>query len=89
MHINRVLEYLRNNGQQLDTEIAAGMGISLSKVRLSLSSLLVLGEISSCNVTRFNDSKSVEGMLCRVAGTAPQPTPGRKVSSRLETEAEI
>jgi hypothetical protein len=47
-------------------------------VRDHLSDLSARGEISRCNVTRFNDGKPVEGMLCRVAGSIPPATPGRK-----------
>jgi len=78
MHTTPVLDYLKKHGQQLDSEIAAATGIPLSKVRISLSDLSARGEISRCSVTRFNDGKPVEGMLCRVAGFIPPSAPGRK-----------
>jgi DNA-binding IclR family transcriptional regulator len=78
MYANPILEYLKKNGQQLDLEIAAATGIPLTKVRTSLSALSAQGEISRCSVTRFSDGKAVEGMLCRIAGTIPPKTPGRK-----------
>jgi hypothetical protein len=78
MYATPILQYLKENGQQLDVEIAAATGISLPKVRLSLSDLSARGEISRCSVTRFNDGKVIEGMLCRIAGTIPPKTPGRK-----------
>lgn len=78
MHSSPILQYLKKHGQRLDSEIAAGTGIPLPKVRDSLSDLSARGEISRCNVTRFNDGKPVEGMLCRVAGSIPPATPGRK-----------
>ena len=81
MYATPILEHLRKNGQQLDLEIAAATGIPLPKVRTSLSVLSALGEISRCNVTRFNDGKAIEGMLCRIAGTVPPKTPGRKPGS--------
>lgn len=81
MHATPILQYLKKNGQQLDLDIAAATGIPLPKVRLSLSALSAQGEISRCNVIRFNDGKAVEGMLCRIAGTIPPKTPGRKPSS--------
>lgn len=81
MHATPILQYLRKNGQQLDLDIAAATGIPLPKVRLSLSALSALGEISRCNVTKFNGGKPIEGMLCRIAGTIPPKTPGRKPSS--------
>ncbi|TSA15437.1 MAG: ArsR family transcriptional regulator [Betaproteobacteria bacterium] len=81
MHASSILQYLKKNGQQLDQEIAVGTGIPLPKVRLSLSDLSARGEISRCNVTRFNDGKAIEGMLCRIAGTIPPKAPGRKPGS--------
>lgn len=82
MDTNPILQYLKKHGQQLDSEIAAGTGISLPKVRISLSDLSARGEISRCRVTRFPDGKPVEGMLCRVAGFLPPTTPGRKPGAK-------
>ena len=81
MYATPILDYLKKNGQQLDLEIAAGTGISLPKVRTSLSALSARGEISRCSVTRFTDGKAIEGMLCRIAGTIPPKAPGRKPGS--------
>ena len=83
MHTTPILQYLKKHGQHLDSEIAASMGISLQNVRISLSELSSRGEISQCNVTRFNDGKPVEGILCRVAGSIPPSTPGRKPGSKV------
>ena len=81
MHSASILQYLKKNGQQLDLEIAAATGIPLPKVRNSLSDLSARGEISRCRVTKFSDGKAIEGMLCRIAGTIPPKTPGRKPGS--------
>ncbi len=78
MHSASILQYLKKHGQQLDSEIAAATRISLTDVRLSLSDLSTRGEISRCSVTRFDEGKPIERMLCRVAGTIPATTPGRK-----------
>ncbi len=78
MHAAPILQYLKTHGQRLDLEIADATGIPLPKVRLSLSDLSARGEISRCSVTRFNDGNPVEGMLCRIAGSIPPATPGRK-----------
>jgi len=78
MTTTTILQYLKKHGQLLDSEIAAATGIPLSKVRFSLADLSARGEISRCNVTRFNDGKPVEGLLCRIAGFIPPPAPGRK-----------
>jgi len=78
MYATPILQYLKKHGQRLDLEIATATGIPLPTVRLSLSDLSARGEISRCSVTRFNDGKAIEGMLCRIAGTIPPKTPGRK-----------
>ncbi len=78
MHATPILQYLKKHGQLVDWEIAAAMDIPLPKVRASLTELSEKGEISRCSVTRYNDGKPVEGMLCRAAGTIPPKAPGRK-----------
>lgn len=78
MQDSPILQYLKKNGQRMDLEIAQATGIPLSKVRLSLTDLSARGEISRCSVTRYTDGKMVEGMLCRIAGSIPPKTPGRK-----------
>jgi len=79
MHTTVILQYLKKHGQVIDSEIAEATGISLPDVRTALSELSARGEISRCNVTRFNnDGEPVEGMLCRIAGTIPPKAPGRK-----------
>jgi hypothetical protein len=82
MHSTPILQHLKKHGQQLDSEIAAATGIPLPKVRSSLSDLSARGEISKCNVTRFNDGTAVEGILCRVAGFIPPSAPGRKPGAK-------
>jgi hypothetical protein len=81
MYATPILQHLKKNGQQLDMEIAVATGIPLTKVRTSLSDLSARGEISSCSVTRYSDGKAIAGMLCRIAGTIPPKTPGRKPGS--------
>jgi len=81
MYDTPILQHLKKAGQQLDSEIAAATGIPLPKVRLSLSDLSARGEISRCNVTHFPNGKPVQGVLCRIAGTIPPKTPGRKPGS--------
>ena len=76
--MNEIMQYLKKNGQRLDSEIAAATGMSLAKVRDLLTDLSAQGEISRCSVTQINQGKKVEGMLCRVAGYIPPKSPGRK-----------
>lgn len=82
MHTAPILQYLKKHGQKLDAEIAAATGIPLPKVRVSLSDLSARGEISRCSVTRFNDGKAIEGMLCRVSGFIPPSAPGPKPGAK-------
>ena len=81
MHDAAILQYLKQHGQKTDYEIAAAMKIPLAEFRAALSSLSARGEISSCNVTRFNNGTPVEGILCRISGTTPPKAPGRKPSA--------
>jgi hypothetical protein len=78
MNTAPILQYLKKHGQHLDSEIALATGIPLQKVRASISALTSSGEISQCSVTRFNDGKPVQGILCRIAGSIPPASPGRK-----------
>jgi hypothetical protein len=80
MHTAPILQHLKKHGQLLDLEIAAATGIPLPKVRTSLSDLSARGEISRCSVTRFDNGKPVEAILCRISGYVPKPAPGRKPS---------
>jgi len=82
VHSAPILQYLHKHGQRMDTEIAEATGIPLLKVRTSLSDMSERGEISRCSVTRFNDGKPVEGILCRIAGSIPPSTPGRKPGAK-------
>ena len=83
MHAAPILQYLKKNGQRMDLEIAEATGIPLAKVRVSLSDLSARGEISRCSVTRYTEGKPIEGMLCRIAGSIPPKTPGRKPGEKV------
>jgi DNA-binding Lrp family transcriptional regulator len=76
--MHKIMQYLKKNGQRLDSEIATATGLPLAKVRNLLTDLSAQGEISKCSVVRFNDGKKIEGMLCRVSGYIPPKAPGRK-----------
>lgn len=73
-----ILQHLKKHGQLLDLEIAAATGIPLAKVRSSLADLSDRGEISKCSVTRYNNGRPVEAVLCRISGYVPPASPGRK-----------
>ena len=74
--------YLKNRGEQLDTEIAAATRIPLEDVRLQLSELSKRGDVIVCHSIRFDKGKKIEGMLCRVAGFIPTASPGRKPKAK-------
>lgn len=73
-----IMKYLRKYGQRLDSEIAQGIDMPLSKVQQAIIELAAQGEITTCRVTRFVGDQKVEGVLCRAAGFIPPKSPGRK-----------
>lgn len=81
-----ILQYLKQNGERLDSEIAAATGMPLASVRRAVSSLSAKGDVIVCKSIRYKDGKEVEGILCRVSGYIPPPTPGRKSKAQLESK---
>jgi len=80
--MQKIHKFLKDRGEQLDTEIAAATRIPLEDVRLYLSELSKRGDIIACHSTRFIKGQKVEGMLCRIAGYIPTASPGRKSKAR-------
>ncbi len=76
-----ILQYLKLNGERLDSEIATATGISLAKVRLSVSELSAKGDVIVCRSIRFKEGKPIEAILCRVSGYIPPAAPGRKAKA--------
>jgi len=76
--LQEILKYLKDRGEQLDSEIATAVGMPLESVRRHVSALSARGEVMTCQSIRFNDGKRVEGLLCRIAGYIPPAAPGRK-----------
>ena len=76
--MTKILQHLKKNGEQFDTEIAVATGISLATVRSLLAELTAKHEVVTCHTTRFVKGKKVVGMSCRVAGYTPPAAPGRK-----------
>jgi DNA-binding Lrp family transcriptional regulator len=79
-----ILKYLKNRGEQLDTEIAAATGLSLENVRQRVTKLSAAGEVMVCRSIRFDNGKQKEQMLCRIAGYIPPAAPGRKPKSHAK-----
>lgn len=85
--MQEILKYLKDRGEQLDSEIATATGISLENVRRHVAALSARGEVMLCQSTRFNNGKKVEGLLCRIAGYIPPAAPGRKSKAQLKALA--
>jgi DeoR/GlpR family transcriptional regulator of sugar metabolism len=82
--MKEILQYLKVNGERLDTEIAQATGVTLAKVRVQLAELAAKGEIMVCHSIKFEKGKKIEGISCRVAGFIPPAAPGRKSKSQLK-----
>lgn len=76
-----ILQYLKLNGERLDSEIATATGISLAKVRLGVSELSAKGDVIVCRSIRYKEGKPIEAILCRVSGYIPPAAPGRKAKA--------
>ena len=74
----RILDFLKAKGEQLDHDIAAGLGMSLDRVQSGLEQLATQGAIVMCRSIRFQDGRQVEGARCRLASHLPATFPGRR-----------
>lgn len=83
--MNGILQHLKENGEQLDIEIATATGNSLATVRRHLAELASRKEIVACHTIRYVKGKKIEGMACRVAGYTPPAAPGRKSKAQQVT----
>jgi DeoR/GlpR family transcriptional regulator of sugar metabolism len=84
MPSKKILQYLTKQGEQLDTEIADAIGISVAQTRNYLSELTEKGEVMSCHTIRFVKGKKTEGISCRISGFIPKAAPGRKSKVQLK-----
>ena len=80
--MQEILKYLKDRGEQLDSEIATAVGLPLESVRRHVSALSARGEVMTCQSTRYSDGKKTEGLLCRIAGYVPPAAPGRKPKAK-------
>lgn len=81
-----ILKYLKQNGERLDSEIAAAVGMPIASVRRAVSTLSAKGDVIVCRSIRYKNGKEVEGILCRVSGYTPPPAPGRKPKAQVESK---
>lgn len=82
--MQEILQYLKANGERLDIEIAAAIGLSLPRIRSHLSELTVRGEIMSCHSIKYENGKKIEGISYRIAGFIPKAKPGAKSKMQLK-----
>ncbi len=80
-----ILDCLKKYGQRLDSELAKETGVPLPKVRQRLIELAATGAIITCKMTRFEQGKRVDGLLCRMSGWVPPPVAGRKAKLPVST----
>ena len=86
--MQEILQYLKKNGERLDSEIAAATGLSLEKVRLGVTDLSAKGAVMMCRSIRFKDGKEIDAMLCRISGYIPPAAPGRKSKAHLKAQTQ-
>jgi len=85
--MQEILNYLKENGEQLDFEIAAGTGKSLAAVRLGVSDLSAKGDLVMCRVIKTINGKQIDSMLYRASGYTPKPKPGPKTKGSVPSES--
>ena len=73
-----ILNYLKINGEQLDSVIAEALNMPIAHLKSQVSQLTLSGDVICCNVTRFTDGKKIEGVSCRLSCYTPPPARGRK-----------
>jgi predicted transcriptional regulator len=77
-----ILEYLKNKGEQMDADVARALDVPPAVVRKHIAELSSSGELISCQVTRYEGSRKVEGVACRLAGYTPRWSHGRKPGAK-------
>ncbi len=82
--MKEILQHLKTHGEQLDSQIAEAVGLSLANVRIQLAKLAEQGEVMACLSIRYEKGKEIEAVKCRLAGYIPPAAPGRKSKSQLK-----
>ena len=80
-----ILQLLKVRGEQLDAQIAAALGMSMTTVRRDVSQLCAAGDVICCKVTRYVDGAKIEGISCRLSCNMPAPASGRKPGAKKDT----
>jgi len=79
--MNQILQFLKNNGEQLDAEIAAAAGLSLTETRNRISQLAAKGEVMAYHSTRFLEGQRIEGLRCSITRRTFPAQPSRKTKA--------
>ena len=79
-----ILQYLKTQGEQLESEIAAATGKSLADVRVVLSKLHANGDVTTCRSIRFKDGEQIDAVLYRIATFIPPASRGRKPKAQRD-----
>jgi predicted ArsR family transcriptional regulator len=74
--VPELLNCLKQHGQRLDSELAKETGVPVAKVRQRLAELAATGAIITCNLTRFEHGKRVDGLAVSHVGLG-SPTGAR------------
>lgn len=73
-----ILQFLKANGPQSESEIAAALNLPIMRVHSHVAQLSSAGDIICCNLTQFKDGKKIEGISCRLSCYTPPAARGRK-----------
>ena len=76
--LTQVLQCLQKHGQRLDSEIAKETGMTLATVHQWVADLVATGAVITCKLTRFDNGKRTDLLVCRLSGYIPSLAPGRK-----------
>ena len=71
-----ILRFLKNNGEQLDIQIAQALNIPMPHLQREIAQLSQANEIICCNLTRFVAGKKIEGVSCRLSCDMPAAARG-------------
>lgn len=78
--MTKILQCLQKHGQRLDSEIASETGMPLATVRKHVADLAATGAVITCSLTRFDNGKRTDALVCRMSGYVPPLAPGRKAA---------
>lgn len=79
--MEQILQFLRRNGEQLDAELAAAAGLSLSETRERIRQLAEKGKVTTLSSTRMLEGERIVGIRCRIATDTRRTKAGRRTLS--------